>query len=267
MAFDLEIEFVGLCLFVPDPDTRRLRVLAPSTCHGAPPEMEEHVVRLCFDIAYLQPGSTSPSGILALVPVNRQELELTGTPEPNLTLPGELGNIRDVTAQPFRAGVLDGSDPDKHLSARVQATSGWCAGYAKGACWNYPNSTDRQCLCNRLTWAVARDEDRLEWALTALDGGTGRELPVLYPIAEQVEGETVEKIKVALYHTTRDELPPDPAKPGPPAPGTPAHHFAGFYTVYECPWPTVVPTFVGLSCDNVSTGGSPYTCMAAQSSP
>ena len=60
MAFELTIELVGLCLFVPDPQTETLYVLMPTADHG----MDPHVARLCFDTAYVRPGSTRLDGYL-----------------------------------------------------------------------------------------------------------------------------------------------------------------------------------------------------------
>src|SRR3954468_16028077 len=101
MSFTLEIEFVGLCLFVPVTEPAAMKVLMPSTCHtgsagdchGATPGVDEHVLRLCVDTAYLHAGSTEASGIMALVPVGHVQLALGGTAPPILTLPPEVVHV------------------------------------------------------------------------------------------------------------------------------------------------------------------------------
>jgi hypothetical protein len=272
MSFDLEIEFVGLCMFVPALNGAALHVLMPSTCHGASPGVDcpgatpgvdEHVARLCFDTAYLQKRSPETSGITALVPVSRVELEIGGRASLTRALPKDVVPV-DTAAKVF-PDALTGEDRKMLLSARVNLTSGRYTTYERGACWTYPvdSHLDQRRLSNRLTWTVGReesDEDGLKLAFTPLFGGTGRDL-TLYPING--------KIVAALYHTTRDELPPCPASPLKPRKDDPANHFLAYYTLFERTTadPAPLPLFVGLSCDASAQGGSPYTCMLAQSPP
>jgi hypothetical protein len=258
MSFDLEIELVGLCLFVPAPDRGKLHVLMPSTCHGASPGVDEHVARLCVDTAYLHKESPGLSGITALVPVSRVELEVGGTAPLTLALPDDVVHVA-TAGKPF-PDVLTGDDPDKRLVARVNLTAGSCTSHKPGACWTYPSDSDadRRRLSNWLTWSVGRDGEELKLTFTPLAGGTERDL-TLYPIGG--------KIVAALYHTTRDELPPSPAIPTEPGKGDLADHFRAYYTLFDSTPadPAPLPAFVGLKCDDEwGMGGSPYTCMLAQ---
>lgn len=262
MSFDLHIELVGLCLFVPDPATGSLYVLMPAAGgHGHP--VDPHVVRLCVDSAYLQPGSRRPNGIPALVPMDRVELVGASDAKLSLALPDELVDVGTEVRRPIFPGALRGDDPARRLTARVELRSGACEGYEQGVCWSYPVPLRQQRLCNRLVWNVGKmEEDRLELALTPLAGGTGATLPPLYPI----DG----RIALSVFHTTRDELPPQPHDPSPPPAGTPAHHFGEFYALFDPPVTDgPLPRFVGINCGLGGTGdgGSPYTCMAAQSPP
>jgi hypothetical protein len=259
MSFDLQIEFVGLGLFVPHTGAKTVYVLMPAAGTGAHAGgIDPHVVRLCVDTAYLLPGSAGPNGVLALVAMDGMELSLgaAGTLDPGL--PPELGNVGAVAERPI-SPVAFGSNPGSLLSARVKLRSGAYSEYARGVCWNYANK--RQRLCNRVIWTVAGYEgERLELTGTPFGQDLAPLLPPLYPI----EG----AIQLSLYHTTRDELPPAPMVPEPPAPGTPAHHFSTFYELFDPPVADgPLPTYVGRSCDETGQGGSPYTCMGAQSPP
>jgi hypothetical protein len=259
MAFELTIEMVGLCLFVPDEKAGAVYVPMPSSEAGH--EMDPHVARLVFDAAYLRPGSGELDGILALVPLERTELQLAATAPLTAAIPDLVVNVGDVASRPVLPDALRGDDPGGVITARAVLRSGAADGAASGACWSYPTPATRRHMSNRVYWAVGEVEgDGLELTLTPLAGGTGRALPRLYPIGGRID--------LALYYTPREELPPEPASPGPPPVGTPAHHFAAFYTLFESPVAAdPLPHYVGLSCNPHMNGGSPYTCMAAQSNP
>jgi len=254
MAFELTIELVGLCLFVPDPQTETLYVLMPTADHG----MDPHVGRLCFDTAYVRPGSTELDGFPALVPADGTELALgTGT-KLSLDLPFQLVNVGAVAKRPLRPGSLAGEKPPAQLAARAVLRSGQIYSYASGACWNYPRPGEQRHLANRIVWNVGTvDDDKLALSLLPLaGGGEATLLPALYPI----DG----GITLQYYYTPRAELPPQPIDIGPPPPDTPAHHFAAYYELFEPPVADEpLPTYVGLTCGD-GLGGSPYTCMSAQ---
>jgi hypothetical protein len=262
MSFNLQVELVGLCLFVPDRGAENLCVLMPAAgnAHGVDP----HVVRLCFDSAYLRPGSTQLDGVFALVPMSRVDLALGAGGPPALPLPRELVNVGAQARRPIDPDALQGDDTARRLTARVSVRSGMCTDYQPGSCWNYPDpSTPPRRLSNRLFWQVGEMEgDELGLAFTPLAGGKGITLPPLYPIGGSIE--------LAVYHTPREELPPDPVLIPPPDLGTPAHHFAAFYGLFAPPVTNgPLPTFAGTNCipTDKYLGGSPYTCMAAQSPP
>jgi hypothetical protein len=262
MSFELQVELVGLCLFVPDSGAKNLYVLMPAagTAHGVDP----HVVRLCFDSAYLRPGSTRLDGLMTLVPMSRVDLALGAGGSPSLALPRELVNVGTQARRPIDPDALRRDDTARRLTARVSVGSGMYTTYQPGSCWNYPDgSTPPRRLSNRLFWQVGEVEgDELGLTFTPLAGGTGLTLPPLYPIGGSIE--------LAVYHTPREELPPDPVVVPPPPLGTPAHHFAAFYGLFAPPVTDgPLPTFAGIRCsdNDTSLGGSPYTCMAAQSPP
>jgi hypothetical protein len=259
MAFELTIEMVGLCLFVPDEKAGAVYVPMPSSeaGHGIDP----HVVRLVFDAAYLRPGSGKLDGVTALVPLERTELELAAAAPLTAAIPDGVVNVGDVARRPVLPDALRGEDPAGVIAARAVLRSGAVDGVADGACWSYPTPATRRHMSNRVRWGVGTVEgDLLEMTLTPLANGTGRRLPPLYPIGGRID--------LALYYTPREELPPEPFDPGPPWVGSPAHHFAAFYTLFEPPVAEEpLPEYVGLNCISHMAGGSPYTCMAAQSNP
>lgn len=271
MAFDLEIEFVGLCMFVPDSQAEAVYVLMPATCENAEKKIDPHVVRLCVDTAYLIKDSTAPTGVFALAAMDRVELTLvtTGTAATD-TLPAELVTIGGAGTTSKISSVALGAAPGSMLTGRVTLRSGACSGYDHGVCWNYPKPDTPRRLCNRVTWTLAGyKDDWLDLSTTLLDGGgPGLTIPRLYPMAEPNAGGTRSVIRASLYHTTREELPPVPMQPAMPGVDDPADHFSAFYTLLApVPADRPIPKFVGdkCPCDTGGVGGSPYTCMGAQS--
>ena len=258
MAFDLTIEMVGLCLFVPDrtepPGTLYVLMASTGTEHGVDP----HVARLCFDAAYVRPGSPGPLGYPVLVPVEETEIVFDTREALDLELPEELVNVAPVVRRPLLPGSLTGTNPPEQLAARVVLRSGRLGGYEPGACWNYPTDVTRRHMANRVRWDLGVMEgDELTIALNTLAGEEAGRIGPLYPIGGRID--------LQLYYTPREELPPDPVDIGPPPVGSPAHHFAGYYELFEQPVAAdPLPLFVGLSCIPTVMGGSPYTCMGAQ---
>jgi len=263
MAFDLKIEFVGLCLFVPDYGSQTMYVLMPhaGTAGGQGRTMPPHAVRLCFNAAYLQPGSTRLWEAVTLVVMDGAELSLPPGPA-ELELPDELVNVGAVANRPIDTVALS-ADPAAKLTARALLRSGKYLEHDGGGYWKYPSesSPPRQ-LPNRICWTVPGMEgDRLDLACAEFGGEPVLDLPSLYPIDGTIE--------VSVYHTPHEELPPLPVNPPRPAQGAEAYHFAAYYELFD---PPVVggplPTYAGflqLPPGQVFFGGSPYTCMAAQS--
>lgn len=263
MSFELHIEFVGLCLFVPVREPAAMHVLMPAAGHHhGDHDVPPHLGMLLFDEALLRPGADGPSHRVKREPMERVTLALAGR-APNLTLSDEVVvDVGKVVKKPIDERVLWGSDPDGKLVARLRLGSGAWTGNARGACWNYELvSPARRELPNRLYWTMNMDAHELVLELEALENGTGRTLPPLYPIGGEIH--------LKVYNTPLNEIPPDVVDIPPPPWGTRAHHFGAYYRLFNPPFASdVLPTFEAVSCtEPKKDGGSPYTCMVAQSPP
>lgn len=269
MTFELEIEFVGLCLFVPVTDPRSepaMHVLLPAAGPGHDKDVPAHVARLCVNPAYLQPDLKEQYPLLtALAPMAHVSLALAGSGELAPKLSDDVVDVGAVVGGRIDLRALDEGDGARKLTARVRLGSGRYLGGDPGACWIYPpaQGTRRQ-LANRVRWTMEMDGSQLDLSLDAFSADFATKLPPLYPIGG--------RIKIAVYNTPYDELPPEPVTIPKPPMGTPAHHFAAFYTLFD-PLPEYrpLPTFYADSCHgsgvSAGGGGSPYTCMTAQALP
>jgi len=263
MAFDLEIEFVGLCMFVfgpriDDPGVRDMYVLLPQVTPSA--TIPPHVARLCVDTAYLQPASTQLHGLLAQAPLEGVGLGFRNRDPLDPSLPAELAAV------PHRLDRAVIDDPGSLLTARVSLGSGVYLPPVRprehAMCWEYPNAVTRQMLTTTITWTIkGMDGDHLDLELTPFVGNAPAPLPTLYPI-----GDTIKRIQLSIYHTEREMLPPNPQTMPVPAPGTKATHFSAYNILFDPPAEVFDPVFYGASC-NVNGGAVPYTCMGPAQAP
>jgi hypothetical protein len=251
MAFDLEIEFVGLCMFVPDPAGRVVYVLMPAAgiAQGAL-GMPQHVARLCVDTRYLQPpGSAAGPGLVAQVPLDRVSLAFTGPPPLDPTIPGVVAAVPNLVSLLACTG-----DPGPGLTARVTLGAGSVTRTGQAMCWYYPTLASTATLTTTVTWTIPGvDGDVLSVLLSQLDGNP---LPAVPPPLYPING----LVQVRIFHTERDLLPPFPMDVPPPPRGTPAAHFAAYNLLFDPPAQAPVPVFYGFSCDDTQ-GAVPYTCM------
>ena len=266
MDFTLQIEFVGVCMFVPDPVKRMFYVLMPGTGHEdhaghAPP----HVVRLCVDTAYLVKGSSGPNGVIALAVMDGVDLSF-GARRLDEKFPPALGtDVVEVGAEPSRpiSPIALGDSPGSVLAGRATLFSGTRLppSAEDGVCWTYEGKDGR--LVNRLRWSIDCEGESLTLSpgTPFMEGIPAPKIPTLYPI-DQV-------VKVSIYHAPLDDLPPNPDTPGrKPSPGDAANHFNAYYSLFEyVDAIKPVPRFLDDCRGAGKWGGSPYTCMLAQSPP
>jgi hypothetical protein len=276
----LEVQFVGLCMFVPVKDPRTMHVLLPAARGHAHPHgdahpprepdcgvqprhraqvFDEHVTRLAFDSAHLRPGSAKRDDVLVLVALDRHAVELGGTPPiaPDHGLPPEVA--KHVAGHKVPPVVL-GDDQGKKLNARVTLRAGASLATAKDdkACWMY--ETVPQTLTNRVRWSLASPGTELVLNLAPLfDGGPPASLR-LYPLADG-------SLTLQFHHVPRHELPPDEADVPEPCKDEPAEHFRHYYPIFGNVTGTP-PVFLSVkACDEVGFASKPFTCLASQAEP
>lgn len=264
MTFTLNIQFLGLCMFVPDPASPpgTTLVLMPST----PPDMPPHVAMLGVDAACLQPGSSALTGQLTMMPLQGAELSFTGLGAPSTAaaaIPAEIANVGDVVRRPIVAAVFE-SDPGSYLTARVVLDSGTCA--AAGVdCWRYPWDTPERQLAQGALWTIPDVADEpLALVPTLLGNGPAPLLPPLYPV--QTGTPPVSRLDLVICHTSVYELPIIPQGIQQAEAGTPGSHFRAFYSLFEMDF--LQPRHDPVPCRLADDGELPYTCMGpAQSLP
>jgi len=275
MTFDLKIQFVGLCMFVPDPDGSAMHVLMPTSAGSGGPhgsaDVPAHVAMLCFDPGYLQRNGSRWPGAAVNAVVDQATLAVAGSGTLDLALPESVAvNVARVTRSSVIPSLLAPGDPGTALAARVRLESGKMTGYAPGVCWNYDSPPDDpRPLPNRVCWTVPMEGKQVDLVLRPFKGERDTPLPALYPIDGAVE--------VWVYNTPRHELPPSPLHDSRPEHGQPAHHFVEYYKLLQNPAATPPPTFHSDRCtgggggnrlaDVDGFGGSAYTCMVAQAKP
>lgn len=250
MAFQLDIKFIGECLFVPQQAPPAvLHVLLPVV----PLDMtdEPFVAAMCFNPAYQQPGSAALAAGVTIVPLQQVFLEL-GNPQSSLVpaIPQAVMSIG--SAGSVLRGVLD-NDPQGLLNARVNLFSGSSGSTGAGSDWIYG---DRPCASytNSLIWTMQMEGDQLDLILFPFSG-TGTSVVSLYPV-----GGT---IRLDVYGTPASDLPPfyDPGSELPPDSGARLLQFRAYYRMFGGPLAseTQVPTYCGAT-----QAAGPYTCMLAQ---
>ncbi|HEU4562467.1 MAG TPA: hypothetical protein VFS20_31845 [Longimicrobium sp.] len=265
MAFDLTIQFWGLCLFVPHPALDTVYVLMPAAgVPGGAGGMPPHLARLYVDPAYTRRGSARTDGELdEFAALERQSLSFAGPDAPSTApLPAELANVGAVANQAITGAVLPGILPaPPFLTARIQLAAGSCSPPTVTECWAFPPGNPARSLTPTITWTISGiEQEPLSLTLASLDDGTERTLPPLYPIDGQ--------IAVSVYHTEADDLPPAQPITSPPW-GTAATHFSAYYLLFQAAAPAG-PVPVSEPCDGSGRGGNtadvrwgemPYTCM------
>lgn len=268
-SFDLRIRFVGLCLFVPDPDRNQMHVLLPATAnmadrpgqhaHGEEDASGEdaaasphlHLPRLVYDQAHERANQKQLSRRLACHELERKAVLLTGaelgSAPPTLDLPDEMPDLDFLVGTgPVKQDAVK-DDVEKRVTARVTLGTGAVTGYAFGASWTLKGSNPR-----RMTW-------KAEWTirgiagdflppivLDSLSGGTASQTKKLFPIANTIH--------LTVYHVVPSELPPGGEFFIPELPT--AEHVKGLYVLFKdndaanvhAPEPVKPPLPVEVQC-------------------
>lgn len=246
MAYDLKIQTVGMCFFVPDPAARRMYLLMPAT--GGHPQ---HHVRVRYAARHADP-SADPKAMrehdLAGLELDLSHLD-AGSAEVKLPAGvADLGEVAGVKVDPR----LLGATPGAAVAARVRLPSGAAATPEVGGKWTFPGKAPEM-LTNRVKLELAQSADTLELRFRPLAAGVEPPPVVLRPLGGVVALEVT-------YLPHPDDEPDEPAL------GDPAPHFDCHYVLFENfglrPVPILAEKLqVGLP------GGSPYTCLTAGGPP
>ncbi|HEY7766661.1 hypothetical protein [Longimicrobium sp.] len=284
MSFNLEIEFTGLCMFVPTADGSAVHVLMPKGdgmaahpahhgTHRAGVEdttstgstgtpVPHHLARLTFgrasdwidgmtlDFSHLggRPHGPVPEGLLNLS---------------KATLVNQKVNLAGVTGQ---------------LNSRVILRGGCISHHYGLARWNFENHPPAY-LAHWVTWTVPDIAGQeLDLYRANLDGTNAQPFRTI----EVDDGKT---IRLLVHHLPRGERPHGPTEPAPNV-GWADHHFHGYFRLFSKPvtdpkritprfldkgWG--LPTTIPNSCVSVekrsslafqpwSIEGRTYTCWA-----
>ncbi|SOD03324.1 hypothetical protein SAMN05216486_11019 [bacterium JGI 053] len=277
---EVRIIVSGLCLFAPD--SGLMHVLMPGS--SAP---HRHVAILEFDVAHLSQGSTGRARVTAQYSLRDLMVTFPKSTDGSSVTPTlcqQIGNLRAVTGNGVKPGLLQ-ANPSGPLASRVTMQSGKNTLVQVGdACWNVPGLPPQpRRLAHRALWSIPGVVDgALNLAPTRFDGTTPAPIsfpplfPILLPPEDNPNGPPSDVIRLFLHHVPGDDLPPDPATPNRPTtlPYT-APHFPMFYSLFDSPASTPVPELVSeTECDLPGAckpiqfaGGSPFTCMLAGTQP
>jgi hypothetical protein len=274
VAFTLNIDFAGMCLFVAKPSAGRMYVVLPSAGGGGEHSDHRHVPLLVFDAAHLDLTGIPPallSGLKVHVPLRHLSFTVPGT-APVLSLCPDMADLTPVAkGHALLDGVLDDGNPaPDELASRITLETGKIAGLFPGACWQWANTVRR--VAHKVRWSATLEGASFSLDLTALRAeGTQRTI-ALRPLPT---GNGTITLKV--HHSPPGDLPPEQGTPERPVYNAAAPHFEGYYTLFEGDLPAEVPLFRtvqgcnatgGADCTPISDmGGSPYTCMVAGITP
>jgi hypothetical protein len=291
MAFHLNINFLGLCMFVPDPTPGSMTtsvVMPPMPAGMLSASMPPHVAMLAVDLAFLQPGSTELTGQYMLLSLYQAQLDLQGLgasssgPPP---IPPEIVNLGEIIGKPLHAGVLS-DDPSHYLNARILLNTGRCQP-KQVQCWTFyspssPQPLQQQLLAEGAVWKIKDVEgDSLSLSPTTFGNVRAPLIPTLYPTLRSSANFADEyEVDLVVCNTSPFELPIMPRQVQAEGVlledlnGQPGDHFMAFYPLFDIDQAeidalaTPVPCDTSISADTgplhlhpVNFGEAPYTCM------
>lgn len=289
MAYKLNIDFAGMCMFVPRTDgADRMHVVLPAMAGHSEGEhsTDRHIPLLVFDPAYLavedKDGNPLPDAVTVPKGVYLSKLLLrdlvatiavTGM-EADVCLCPDILDLKDVVGNKLVADVLT-TDGGHRTVARVDLRAGGMTALSPGACWEWiPGQAQR--IAHRVRWTVdiagAEPEPPFLLQLDGLHGTSGKVPLKLRPLGTGGS----RAINLMVLHSPAGDIPPDPGNPEKPSYNASAPHFEGYYGLFDVGVPVRVPLFRSVNgctpkgtqsggCDkctlDVDMGGSPYTCM------
>jgi hypothetical protein len=273
MPFTLNLNFAGLCLFVPesvDGELVGMHVLLPQCRH------HPHLPKLFFDQGALT--GSAPTGTPApSVDLANCEIDLSGLSNapPLAPPPPAVLNLTDIFAQQgFDVRVprtlLGSPNPGAAVNARLRFDSG-ASGIPPcgvGGFWFFPTPDlpSRQ-LPIRVVWSLQVDAASLALVIGGINGGAGTAQPPLLPHAGVLD--------LWVFNSPAGQFPtklPPPNSADVPDPLDPATHVACFYSLTGTSGLAVPlfeqPVSLPASCfERVGNPGLDVMCIGAVAMP
>lgn len=274
MAYNLNLDIGGLCLFVSQPSTSagvpdRMHVLMPANVGADSGHVgHRHIPLLVFDATYLTGFNIPPKTMMVHILLRELTVEIPG-PGASLFRCPDIVDLTPVVGKPLRKGVL-ALDPLNLTTSRVTMAAGRMNGLYPGVCWGWdPGQTRR--MAHRVRWtAMFDDTGPFKLKLNELrTGNPNREISLTAQ-----PGTPLDSIDLTIVHCPPDDLPVEIAPVGPaPEYDAPAPHFDAYFSLFDAGANVRVPlfrsvegcmAFEGTGCEKLQDeGGSPYTCMVA----
>lgn len=268
--FDLSIEFVGMCMFVPEPNGTSptlLHVLfvAPDQVDmGDGHRHEAHHPRMFFDTAHLAAGSPAPNKDYDSIALNDKFLNLstvTGTTPLKIDLP-HVPNVSTITGRKLPKHMV-GLNPQRPLGGRMTLASG-IGEESTSRPWLMPfmPKNDSE-VAFEVKWIIdAVPAAQLECKLQGLKGRGNQPSIMLYPILYPDSGKL--EIRLRVENVPIGEVSPVRLPGNAPRFNTPAAHFSGHYTILHAPQEEhISPVYIGRDGSGGGSGTA-FSCMPSQ---
>lgn len=271
MAFNLNINYSGLCMFVPKAAASgapsRMHVLLPKA-RGHEHGEDRHVPILWFDAAHLRQDVSAGDGVFVLRSLMQRTIIVPGTGA-STEVKKDIVNLRSVTNRPVDDDHL-GRDTRGQLVSRVTLEAGKMCAIAPGAIWEWAPSEFRH-MAFQVVWTIENMSDvSLTLQLRDFSGNVIETLQPLYPLDPAGKNE----INLFIHHVPAGDLPPEPEQNAhEPEPGFMPLHFLSFYSVFGGAVPMRLPKLWGTDPQSRSfktltdRGGSPFNCILASDHP
>ena len=222
MAFQLKIQFSGLCIFAVQPaegeEPVRMQVLLPRA-EG----MHLHIPVLEFDAAYMVAGS-KPSKLVTQFPLRGSGSDVGGTTlDPRIC--AEIVRVSEAVPGKFVLPDLFKKQAQPLLAARVTLYAGQMAQVAPGVCWRWVGGAHRR-MAHIAEWVVDVPDASLTWALKDFEGNELGRSVVLHPMTTS-SGQNV--LNVRVRHLPAESLAVESVPSNPPIT---AEHFGHYYPLF-----------------------------------
>lgn len=271
MPFDLNISFVGMCMFVPapaGPDPDRLHVILvepPESAHGNghgghAHAVERHHARLLYNTAHDRAGQR-PAEDFNSIGLDYKVLDLSRLSGEIDTTLENVPDLSDITGKTIPREFV-GDVPREGVAARITLAAGRVVDRGETGPWELePPPAPQRMIAFRVTWRIPGiDADRLDWSLGGLNGMGGQPLTPLFPVEDE-SAPSGKSIDLRIVNVPRHEISMTDIIPPPPPRGTESPHYGVLYTLFDKPAVTPKPIWRGEEGRDGGGVGSAYSCM------